>query len=96
MDNIYDPDKLQSEAVQKKLMLDTAVDVQAILQILVSKEITTKEEVDKIRNIVKSQPKYKLAYDYINGIQTASETWKNDPQAYLKELLKAKMDGKVK
>lgn len=90
----YHPESLKEDAIQKKLMLDTAVDVQTIMQILVKNNIATKEEIDEIRIKVKSLPKYKAAYEMVENIVNASELYQNDPQAYLKALFNDKLHGR--
>ena len=94
MTDKYHPESLKEDAIQKKLMLDTAVDVQTIMQILVKNNIATKEEIDEIRIKVKSLPKYKAAYEMVENINMASELYKNDPQAYLKALFNDKIHGR--
>lgn len=94
MSDKYHPKSLKEDAIQKKLMLDTAVDVQTIMQILVKNNIATKEEIDEIRIKVKSLPKYKAAYEMVENINMASELYKNDPQAYLKALFNDKLHGR--
>lgn len=94
MSDIYKPDQLQEDALSKKLALDIAVDTQVILQLLVSKGIITKEEVDEMRNKVKSLPKYKASYEVVEGLEKASDLYKNNPEDYLKMLFDAKLKGK--
>ena len=50
------------------------VDTQVILQILVSKGIVTKEEVDELRDTVKKSPKYKEIENEQNRLQMAGMT----------------------
>lgn len=90
----YDPKNLKEDAVQKKLIIDTAVDVQTILQILIKSGITTKEEIDEMRSKIKTLPKYKAAYEMIENINKAANLYENDPQAYLKALFNEKLNGR--
>lgn len=94
MSDMYHPEQIEQDANQKRMMLDTASDVQTILQLLVQKNIVTREEVSEMRNKVRNSPKYKDAYNYIYGLHAASDLYKNDPQAYLKALFNAKLNGK--
>lgn len=89
----YKPEELKEDALQKKLILDTAVDTQVILQLLIKKNIITKEELDEMRVKVKGLEKYRLAYEMINNIEKAANLYENDPQAYLKALFADKMNG---
>lgn len=86
-------DEAAREIQDKKLILDLAVDVQAILQILVEKGITTKEEVEQKRAIVRNTPKYKNGYTYIQQTMEEIIKYQKDPQALIREMLRRKMEG---
>lgn len=58
-DQLYNLDQTTEDIKMKSRILETAVDVQVILQLLVQKNIATKEEVENMRNIVRNSPKYK-------------------------------------
>ena len=53
-----------------EITFEALIDIQTILQILVNHGITTKDEVDDIRKIVSSQPKYQ---EFYKNIQTRGE-----------------------
>ena len=76
----------------QKLLLDTMVDTQVILQILVEKEIVTREEVAEMRDVVKRAPKYRDAYTYIQQTAEEIKKYKDDPQALLREMLNRKLN----
>lgn len=85
-------DEAAREIQDKKLILDLAVDVQSILQILVEKGITTKEEVEQKRAMVRNAPKYKNGYTYIQQTMEEIIKYKKDPQALLREMMRRKME----
>ena len=60
----YNMDDALNEINQKKLLLDTKVETQLILQLLVQKGIITREEVSEMRNKVKNSLYYIPLYDY--------------------------------
>ena len=62
---IKDIDATAIDFQNKLMMLDTAVDVQVILQLLVQKEIVTREEVAEMREKVRNSSKYKASRDYL-------------------------------
>ena len=93
MADMYKPDKLKEDAAQKKMLIDTAVDVQVILQILIEKEIITKEELDIWRNRVKQFPKYKASYEMISKMLQAADIYEKNPQEYLRLIMDAKLKG---
>lgn len=92
----YDTDAALQELNQKRLVLDVKVETQTILQLLVSKGLVTREEVAKMRTTVKNSPKYKLIYDSLDALEKKVVEYRNNPEAHLKDLLQAKMDGRLK
>lgn len=89
----YNPQSLKEDAIIKKTILDTAVDVQSALQLLISKDLITLEELNQMREKVRNLPKYKASYDVINNIADAANLYKKDPNAYLKALFEEKLKG---
>lgn len=95
-ENYYKPEQALHELMTQQTIMDIAVDVQVLLRILVDKEIITREEVNQYRTEVRNSPKYKPVLDDIQRQREAFQVAKDNPQEYLKALLKAKMDGKIK
>lgn len=95
-DNYYNPDQALHELMTQQTIVDCAVDIQVLLRILVDKEIITREEVNRYREEVRNSPKYKPVLDDIQRQRQAFQAAKDNPQEYLKALLKAKIDGKIK
>ena len=91
----YNMDTALQEINDKKLLLDTKVEAQVILQLLVSKGIVTREEVSEMRNKVKNSPNYKPVYDYLNNAQQKANYYKNNPEQHLKDVFNAKMNGTI-
>lgn len=88
-------EEMKEDAVLKKTIIDTAVDVQSALQLLIAKEIITPEELNTMRAKVKTLPKYAASYQYINDIAEAADAYEKDPQAFLKAMFNAKLRGKI-
>lgn len=95
-DAYYNPDQAIDELLLQKQVVDQAVDIQALLRILVDKQIITREEINQYRTEVRNSPKYSNTIDKINSQLKGFEQAQNNPEEYLKALLKAKMDGKIK
>lgn len=95
-ENYYKPEQALHELMTQQTIMDIAVDVQVLLRILVDKEIITREEVNQYRIEVRNSPKYKPVLDDIQRQREGFQAAKDNPQEYLKALLKAKMDGKIK
>ena len=95
MASVYEPDKLKEEAMKNMLIVDTAINLQALTELLVSKGIVANVEIDYMLDKLKSTPKYKTVYEMAQNMVKTAELYERDPQAYLRELLAAKMQGKV-
>lgn len=93
MHQLSDLDGTIVDLQRRTVMLDTAVDVQVVLQLLVEKGIVSREEVDKKRSIVRSQPKYQSTYDSLVKETAECVAYKKDPQALLKRMMELKMKG---
>lgn len=92
----YDMDSALNEINEKKLLLDVKVETQLILQLLVSKGIATREEVSAMREKVKNSPNYKPLYDYFEQAEQKANYYKSNPEQHLRDVLAAKMNGKIK
>lgn len=95
-EKLYKPEEALHELQVQETILKTAIDVQVVLRILVDKEIVTREEVQKYREEVSNSPKYKIVLDDIQKQKVGFQAAKDNPQDYLKALLRAKMNGDIK
>lgn len=93
MNQLSDLDSTAADLRNKQLILNTAIDVQVILQLLVEKEIVTREEVASKRETVRSQPKYKNAITNIEQNIAEVLLYKENPQALLKHMMDMKLKG---
>jgi hypothetical protein len=93
MNQLSDLDSTAADLHNKQLILNTAIDVQVILQLLVEKEIVTREEVASKRETVRSQPKYKNAITNIEQNIAEVLLYKENPQALLKHMMDMKLKG---
>ena len=89
----YDMDKALSEIEIKRLLLDVKVETQVILQLLVKHNVVKPEEVQEMRQIVKSSRNYRRLYEYFDRAQDSANYYKDNPQEHLKELLRRKFNG---
>lgn len=92
----YNMDEALNEINEKKLLLDVKVETQLVLQLLVSKEIVTREEVSAMREKVKNSSMYKPLYEYFESAEQKANYYKNNPEQHLKDVLAAKMNGTIK
>lgn len=94
MDQMADLDTAKRDLENKKLILDTATDIQALLRILVDKKIITREEVNHFRREVRESPKWRAANTYIEQTAAEIKIYQNDPQLRLKAMFEAKLNSK--
>lgn len=95
-DKYYEPEEALHELMLQETIVNTAVDIQALLRILVDKEIVTREEIAQYREEVRNSPKYKTVIENIQREREGFQMAKDNPQEYLKALMKAKMNGDIK
>lgn len=94
--NPYNLDESKQDLIQMEVIFNAQVDTQVILQILIDKGICTRAEIKLHRENVKQLPKYKATNDYLTQAKEGVDYYKNNPEQHLKDLFKAKMDGKIK
>lgn len=90
----YDLDSAIQKLESQELILKSAVDVQTTLQILVDKNIVTREEVEAHRERVRNLPKYKNALVYLEQTKKQVEYYKAHPEEHLRDLFNAKLNNK--
>lgn len=92
----YKPEDALHELMIQETIINVAVDVQALLRILVEKEIITTEEVNQYRQEVRESPKYKPVIDDIQRQRSGFQAAKDNPREYLKAIFEAKIQGDLK
>lgn len=93
MKQMEDLDTAKRDLENKKLILDTAIDIQALLRLLVEKKIITREEVSRFRKEVRSSSKWKAANTYIEQTMEEIIFYQNNPQLALKAMFAAKLNS---
>lgn len=94
VDQLKNTKQTLEEIQTKKNMLDTAIDVQVILHILLDKEICTIDEINEYREKTKNIPKYKASYQYITEALQELNEYIENPESILKKILEEKLNGK--
>lgn len=94
--NYHKPEEALHELMLQETIINVAVDVQALLRLLVDKGIVSKREINKYRVEVRNSPKYKLTIDTITKEKLAFKTAQDNPEEYLKAIFNAKMDRRIK
>ena len=77
----------------KKLILKTAIDIQALLRLLLEKGIISRDEINEKRDEVSSSPKYSMALQYIKEAEDEIRRYENDPKALLREMFNRKVNN---
>lgn len=87
-------DETKREINDKTILIKTAIDIQALLRLLIEKDIISKNEIDTKRKEVSSSPKYAGALQYIQEAEEEIQKYSADPQSLLKELFNRKLNNK--
>lgn len=93
--NSYNPKEALQELRYQEQIINSLVESQVVLQLLVKHNIVTRDEVSEMRNIVRNSEKFKVVIDDIENQKNAYQTAVDNPQEYLKAMMKAKMEGKI-
>ena len=96
MASVYEPEKLKEEATRNMLIMDTALRLEALTRLLISKGIVSKVEMDYMREELMKDPKYQAGYKMAEEMMKAAELYEQNPQAYLRGLFDAKLKGNIR
>ena len=91
LEQLSDLKNTKRDMLNKALIINTAIDIQALLRLLAEKEIITKTEMNRLREEVRSSPKYANAVIYLDQTLNEIKRFENDPQALLREIMQRKM-----
>ncbi len=94
VNQLADLESAKLDIQNKQMMLNTAIDVQALLRILVDKQIITREEVANYRNEVRESPKYQAAALYIEQTLAEIKAYETNPEIRLKAMFRQKSKSK--
>lgn len=94
-DQLAHIDETEREIINRKLIINTAIDVQVILQLLIEKEVITREDVQRMRATVSvNDSRYSNAKKWIDQAEAELAKAKADPQWVLKAMMDEKIRGK--
>lgn len=94
-DQLAHIDETEREIINRKLIINTAIDVQVILQLLIEKEVITREDVQRMRATVSANDsRYSNAKKWIDQAEAELARAKIDPQWVLKAMMDEKIRGK--
>lgn len=94
---MYNPDEALHELQLQEQIFKARLDTQVLLQLFIKNGLTTREEIQEMRdNIIKNNPEYHATKQAIESQKRGFENAKENPQEYLKSILKAKMEGKIR
>ena len=95
--NMYNPDEALHELQLQEQIFKARLDTQVLLQLFIKNGLTTREEIQEMRdNIIKNNPEYSATKEAIESQKRGFKNAKENPQEYLKSILKAKMEGKIR
>lgn len=93
---MYNPDEALHELQLQEQIFKARLDTQVLLQLFIKNGLTTREEIQEMRdNIIKNNPEYCATKEEIESQKRGFKNAKENPQEYLKSIIKAKMEGKI-
>ena len=95
MSSPYEPQKLKEEAAERMFVIETAIEIKALIALFKAKGFVADCELEPFRKQLKESPEYRFAYEKAKKMVAAADLYENNPQAYLKELFKAKLNGAI-
>ena len=96
MADIYNPVEMGNEASWRLMYLNTATTLEAVLGVLVEKEVLSYEEVDAVKEQILNLPGARKIVKALKTQMNAADFYEQNPEAYMKGLLKAKAEGLIK
>lgn len=95
--NMYDPEAALHELQLQEQIFKARLDTQVILQLLIKNGLVTQEQLQDYRDkIIENNQGFKATKESIDAQRKVFEKAQNNPEEYLKSLLKAKLEGKIK
>lgn len=89
---LSDLEGTKQDLLNKALIINTAIDVQVILQLLVQKEIVTREEVAAMRaKVSSSDPKLSSSKQWLDEAIKELKFASENPQWVLKKMFEEKL-----
>lgn len=95
-DDLYNMDNVQKSIVEKQLILDLAIKIDVLFELLIKHKIIDNLEIESCEQYVSSKPEYKILLEYLNKSKKQVENYQNNPEQYLKDLFGAKLNGNIK
>ena len=96
MADIYNPVEMGNEASWRLMYLNTATTLEAVLGVLVEKEVLSYEEVDAVKEQMLNLPGARKIVKALKTQMNAADFYEQNPEAYMKGLFKAKAEGLIK
>lgn len=90
---LSDLDGAAEDLKNKALILQTGIDLQALLRLQVDKGIISREEIREYRNEVSNSPKWGAAVRFIEQTKAEIEHYEANPRELMLELLRRKSSG---
>lgn len=91
----YDLDEVKSKVQMLRMVQDAKLGVATIRDLLEKHNIISSYEFDAAKKYYESTPEFKQMTDYLNQIEAQIERYKADPQAQLRDMFNAKLNGQL-
>ena len=90
--NNLNPKEALQELRYQEQIVNSLVDSQVVLQLLVKHNIVTRDEVSEMRNIVRNSPKFKPVISDIEEQKKMYTYAIEHPEEYLRSMMNAKLN----
>lgn len=91
---IYDLEGSKEKAKIYRQLLNIQVEIDTLKELLDKHGIISSLEFDAAQNYIAQSPKYKPMYDFIKATEAQIQHYQTNPQAYLRDLMNQKLQGK--
>ena len=95
MADICNPVEMGNEARWRLMYLNTSTTLEAVLRVLVEKEVLSYEEVNAVKEQLLNLPGARKIVKALETQMDVADLYEQNPEAYMKGLSKAKAEGLI-
>lgn len=91
----FDLDESKSKIQMLRMLQEVKLDIATMKDLLEKHSIIDNYEFDAARKYHESLPEFKQMTEYLNQIEAKIRLYKADPQAQLRDMFNAKLNGQM-
>lgn len=92
----YDLDSAQSKIDNAKRLINLQIQVESLKNVLVAKGIISELDINAAKQFIMNDKVVKNTLEALEQTEQKINTYKNNPEQHLKDLLEAKLNGTIK